>query len=245
MRKITMTMLAICFGIFAVNAQNLITNGDFETGELDPWAGFNNQVTTDDMTNSEVGNVNNGEGSLFQLVDVNPGETYTLDFDYRWVGADVGNYTMIFRIRDEDTGGADGVLEAITLNDTPDEWFNLNHTFTIPEGVTTIRILYYKVNGNRPFRADNVVLTQQTLSVNNLERFDFESYPNPVDNYLSIKASTQIDKIEVYNLLGKRVISESIKANQSQIETSSLSTGMYILKVFVSDNVGTYKLIKK
>jgi len=48
-------------------SQNIVINGDFETGNRAPWNDFNNQVLTDDITNSFVGNVNNGAGLLDRI----------------------------------------------------------------------------------------------------------------------------------------------------------------------------------
>ena len=59
-------------------SQNLIVNGNFETGVVSPWQGFKNHITTDNLTNSEVGNIENGDGSLFQVFNVISGETIKL-----------------------------------------------------------------------------------------------------------------------------------------------------------------------
>jgi len=68
----------------AIFSQNLITNGNFENGKNN-WNGYNNQVLNDDLINSNVGNINNGEGSLLQVFVMESGKTYNVAFDYRWV----------------------------------------------------------------------------------------------------------------------------------------------------------------
>ena len=136
-------------------AQNLIQNGNFQAGNLSPWLGFNNQILTDNLTNSSVGNVNNGEGSLYQTLNLIAGETYTVAFDYRWVSG-TGNYNMTVRAKDEN--GPDFYGEFV-LNATPDVWHNAVFTFSVPAENTDIRLVFYKINGNRPLRLDNVLLT--------------------------------------------------------------------------------------
>ena len=128
------------------------------------WSGFNNQVVTDDIISEPVGNVNNGEGSLFQVMTLNAEYTYNLSFDYRWVSGS-GNYNMNATIRDDDTPGPNGVISQVALDDTPDVWHDESFDFTVPAGVTNVRVLFYKPNGNRPFRLNNVVLEENVGQV--------------------------------------------------------------------------------
>lgn len=255
MRKITLLIVSIVFTTSFCFGQNLINNADFETGTpgdaVPSWSGFKNRIANDDIVPDQVGQIENGDGSLFQEITVTPGETYDVSLDYRWVGAGgAANANQTIRVKEVGNSSNNLTLTGATSSDgntldtTLDTWLSTSFSVTIPSGITGIRLLMFKGNGNKPINYDNVSVTQQTLSVKGLKKFDFETYPNPVENYLNIKAATKIDKIEIYNLLGNKVISKSINANQSQIQTSSLSTGMYILKAFIADNVGTYKLIK-
>lgn len=53
-------------------------------------------------------------------------------------------------------------------------------------------------------------------------------YPNPAKDYISIKSSKQITSIDLYDVLGKKVLSFSMK---SKIHVNNLPNGMYILKI--------------
>lgn len=139
-----------------VLAQNLISNGNFEDGKNN-WEGFNNQVLTDDFVNSKVGNVNNGEGSLLQRFSMNPETTYTVAFNYRWVRGN-GDYKMTVRVKAGDTD-----LEKVELNSAPDKWFTGSFSFTAPIDTDEARIVFYKVNGNRPLRIDNVIIIDESF----------------------------------------------------------------------------------
>lgn len=170
--------------------QGLIQNGNFATGDLTGWNGDNNQNLQDNLTNSRVGNANNGESSLFQNVILNPGTTYTLHFDYRWVGATGGNYTMNATVRNNDDNN---VIIQEPLNTTPDVWYSDSFTFTVPDDASDIRIQFYKTNGNRPFRLDNVVL----YATNYMENFDFVDgvVGNPVPSWGGFKNRIVVDDV--------------------------------------------------
>lgn len=69
-------------------------------------------------------------------------------------------------------------------------------------------------------------------------------YPNPVKNTLniSLNTATELQKVEVYNMLGKKVLSTTT----THLNTSSLSSGLYLLKITSTSNkVGVKKFVKK
>ena len=155
---ITYVLFFMFMSLNFVNAQNIVQNGDFETGDLTNWIGFNNQVVTDNLTSSFVGNANNGGASLRQDVPIAGSTDYTLTFDYRWVSGS-GNYNMTVRAKADSNGNDLGTL---VLSTTPDQWFSGSISFTTPASETDVRLMFFKANGNRPFRLDNVVLTADT-----------------------------------------------------------------------------------
>lgn len=135
-------------------SQNLIVNGNFETGVVSPWQGFKNHITTDNLTNSEVGNIENGDGSLYQVFNVISGESYQVVFNYRWVNA--GGTNMTVRIKDGVTGGSN--IAELDLQQTVNVWHNDSFNFTVPNNVSVVRLIFFKTNGNRPLRIDNVTV---------------------------------------------------------------------------------------
>ena len=70
-------------------------------------------------------------------------------------------------------------------------------------------------------------------------------YPNPTSNRLNISAAGTIKNAEIYNLLGKRVMSLNINNTSESIDVSNLSSGIYLIKYEVNNAVGTSKFIKK
>jgi hypothetical protein len=240
MKKITFLLILLISS--ASFGQNLVLNGDFETGDLTSWLGFNRQVLTDDITSSSVANINNGEGSLFQVVTVTPGETYNVSFEYRWVSGS-GNYEMTVRVRED---GTSNNLESFSLDMTPDVWHDAAFSFTVPTGITSVRLLFYKGNGNRPLRMDNASITlATTASVDDLAKFGFKSYPNPVNDIINFSSLNTIEKVEIFNLLGQKVTEKTdFKNNEEGINVATLKKGVYVVKVKIENSIGTYKIIK-
>lgn len=77
----------------------------------------------------------------------------------------------------------------------------------------------------------------------------FTISPNPTNGLLNINSGKAINgnvKIEVIDALGKVLISEDYKEfNQSTINLSSLSSGIYFVKISTGDNATTKKFIKE
>ncbi len=67
-------------------------------------------------------------------------------------------------------------------------------------------------------------------------------YPNPVNNELNLSIQ-EVDRIEIYDLLGKMILSEA--SDDSKVNVSSLQPGLYIVKIFTDNECFTEKFIKK
>jgi hypothetical protein len=61
-------------------------------------------------------------------------------------------------------------------------------------------------------------------------------FPNPTHQRLNVRSSSSIDQIEVYNLIGLRVLNKEITSTQIQLDVERLNRGMYIIKFFAEPN---------
>ena len=96
---------------------------------------------------------------------------------------------------------------------------------------------------------DNVVIklldsSGNTLSVKNLDVPQFVAYPNPIQNVLSVKGSTNVESLLIYDLMGRNVLSDSPNESEFNVNVSHLKKGVYMLKIKCGDNVITKKLVK-
>jgi len=80
------------------------------------------------------------------------------------------------------------------------------------------------------------------LGVSDTEAFAFSIYPNPVKDILTIDSQKAVEKIEVYDLSGKKAMEVT---GQKQVNMSSLAPGTYILRAVLGKTVETVKIIKK
>jgi hypothetical protein len=77
------------------------------------------------------------------------------------------------------------------------------------------------------------------IADNNLNNMSL--FPNPVNDVLFINSSNTIDRIEIYDLLGKLV---KTSYTQDQIDLRHLESGVYIVKLYNDNHITVKKIIK-
>ncbi len=84
-----------------------------------------------------------------------------------------------------------------------------------------------------------------SLSAESFTQDSFRHYPNPVKDVLNLSYTSEITSVEVYNLLGQKMLSKTFNATETAIDMSALADGAYIVNVTAGDTVKTIKVIKK
>jgi len=82
-----------------------------------------------------------------------------------------------------------------------------------------------------------------TLSTPGFESFNVEVYPNPASDRLFIKSKTPVQSVRIYSVLGKEFSATLL--NNEILDVSSLSSGLYVLKLNSETSEQTFKFIKK
>ncbi|CAI8361029.1 MAG: Alkaline elastase YaB [Flavobacterium sp. SCGC AAA160-P02] len=112
-----------------------------------------------------------------------------------------------------------------------------------------VKIRFVNVNGyGNSTYIDNIVITG-TLS-NDTEDFDdhFVLFPNPVEDRFTIRSKkVALQKVCIYNLLGREVLTIKTDDNQEiiQLNTGILSSGVYLVRLESELGVFYKKILKK
>jgi hypothetical protein len=80
--------------------------------------------------------------------------------------------------------------------------------------------------------------------VNRIEMQSLQVYPNPVKANLFIKSELPVEKVEIYDLQGKQIVTGKIE-NGQPINVSHLPKGVYLVKVYTDKGVAINKLLKE
>lgn len=148
---------------------------------------------------------------------------------------------------------ADATIEDIDVLGTNIVWYPtetdaLANTNAIAPGTQLVSgQTYYAIqtdNGCRSLSALAVTVTV-TLGNNTFDLNSFKAYPNPVKDVLNLSYSSEISSVEVYNMLGQKVMTKALNVTEGQIDMSNLNAGNYIVKVTADSLTKTLKVIKQ
>lgn len=149
---------------------------------------------------------------------------------------------------------------------TPDEMISLFLQWNAEDPVSNIEIARnnYHANtdntyaqGNRNPFIDNPYLATviwggpaaenrwENLSVEEFTQNSIKIYPNPVQTDEVFIESNQLILAEVYDVLGKKVLTQTISQNQKKLKISALSKGIYLVKLKSDKGSITKKLIRQ
>jgi hypothetical protein len=88
-------------------------------------------------------------------------------------------------------------------------------------------------------------LVPAALGIQNQNFQNLKLFPNPVSNFLNLSNDSEISEVNVFNLLGQKVISLKPNTLTSVVDMSNLLPSAYIVEVISAENKGTFKVIKK
>ncbi|WP_165732691.1 T9SS type A sorting domain-containing protein [Polaribacter sp. 20A6] len=80
-----------------------------------------------------------------------------------------------------------------------------------------------------------------TANVHSNQLEEVKMYPNPAEDQLFISSKETLNKVEIFNLLGKKVLSTT---NTKSIDVSSLTKSVYLVKISSDKGISTKKLVK-
>lgn len=96
---------------------------------------------------------------------------------------------------------------------------------------------------------ENVGITMQglTLSEDNIEVNDFKISPNPAKNNFTLElgAFNNNAVVEIYDVLGKKVLNRKINAIATNFDISRWNSGLYIIKISSEKSVVMKRFVKQ
>ncbi|MDD2799693.1 MAG: carbohydrate binding domain-containing protein [Bacteroidales bacterium] len=253
MKKFTFLVAAMAT-VVSLSAQNLLKNGSFETwtaGAPDSWtittpangaAEANTTLKMEGVTSLKaVGGT--GTYSIYQVVPVTPGKSYTLYMSYYIEGGDGTDARIWSNFKNgtayltdaemtaggllEKLKGPGGSAATFYFPDVKGAWQTYTVDFVAPAGVTDFNMEFRTYKTPAVVYWDDMKFGETgTLGITN-NKFDSRIFVNDgVLNLANVAAGTSV---EVFNSVGKRVNQGVTSSNKYDL--SKLSKGMYIVRV--------------
>ena len=132
---------------------------------------------------------------------------------------------------------------ALSINDVPQfsqyPFAFMDRPFEVLSGLD-----FYSASANNEMYIDDLVAGAGILSTENFQPEVFSVYPNPVKDILNINSKVAVDKVVIYDVLGKVVLQEVPGKISPSIDMSTLPSGVYVVKVTIDNNSKTVKILK-
>ncbi|MFC7358187.1 S8 family peptidase [Jejudonia soesokkakensis] len=88
----------------------------------------------------------------------------------------------------------------------------------------------------------------QALAIDEyLLRENFALYPNPFSTEVNFSFPENISKasVEIYNVLGEKILEKEISSVNNRIDTSAITSGVYIAKISSEGKSNSFKIVKQ
>ena len=141
--------------------------------------------------------------------------------------------------------------QAVSVAYEYDVWQELTFDFSAQSGATNFSRIVVQFNGENNFEVVKAYIDDlsygeaATAGVESNVLLGFSMYPNPASNRLNISATETIQNAEIYNILGKNVMSVNVNDTKVSLDISNLAAGIYIVKYNANDKIGSAKFIKQ
>lgn len=83
-----------------------------------------------------------------------------------------------------------------------------------------------------------------TLSIEDVTSANFKFYPNPVSTSKLNFTINKSTRIQIYDILGKLIITKTVKPSKNWLDISNLNKGIYLVKMTVNKQTTIKKLIR-
>ncbi len=158
---------------------------------------------------------------------------------------------------------------AYSWNYPEDEWFPVTILFELFEATNTAQwtmsvngvtlatqnletdavigaIDFFALDANNEYYVDDIFFDEIVLSntVNPILQ-NAQIYPNPVSDVLHIRTEENVDEVILYDLLGRRILSNTPITNAISLDMSGVDTGIYILEMRIDGDIKSTKVVKE
>ncbi|MCW5519138.1 T9SS type A sorting domain-containing protein [Aureitalea sp. L0-47] len=82
-------------------------------------------------------------------------------------------------------------------------------------------------------------------SITEQEENPIRVYPNPTNGSVTISGNLRATNLEVYNVLGARVMQLKLSSEQTQLDISDLPSGVYMFRLTSTDGSSVVKKVIK
>lgn len=142
--------------------------------------------------------------------------------------------------------GSCGALSAIDCDDDGATEVVVGHSKLVVSGLTpgqTVLLRLFGYNGSQGNFGISVY--SPSLSTVLLANSPIDVFPNPVNDFLNVRAPESFESLQILNWLGQELMNQSVNGTSAQINLAHLPTGTYLVRIHAKGQQQTLKIIKQ
>lgn len=239
------TLLAALIPDAGIDFQNIVIPAIMQIGETE---NFNITTETIDLfMNFDISDpagllelASAFEGAITEGVDIISKPQYVK----AWVKSNVADTITIAAFT---KNGSDYAQMGVTIVDNATSWTEVTVNLTDLNSMVPEKIGIIIIGGGMSsstttsFFVDDITVDKHVNSIISSTP-TFNIYPNPATDLVKIEMNGEYH-VNIYDITGKKVIEQANLQNVSEINTSSLKSGVYMLEVVQGEKMQTKKIV--
>lgn len=228
-------------------------------------------LTTEPITSVKFAGINNTspasttgtpghENFLSTMGTVNQGGSYLMELQGNTSGPYTNRFVVFIDWNQNGVLNDAGEVYEITellINSTGTDGKTVSQTLAVPADALlgTTRMRVKKIFGSTNFldpcagasfgQAEDYSISVGGLAVSDVKKSEVKVYPNPVVDIVNIEAADKVKSVQVYDLTGKVVASQTLNAVKNQVNLSKLTPGVYVVNIQTEKGTQSVKIVKK
>lgn len=141
-------------------------------------------------------------------------------------GTEISNFTELYQETIDANGGTR----------TPGTWKQKTVNLSAYSG-QNVHIAFRHFNCYDMFwlNIDDIEITSE-VGIANVDN-TVSVYPNPANSYINVNANSNISNVEIYTIAGQKVGDFTANSNNTSINTSNLTSGLYLMQIHTENGV--------
>ncbi|GEM_PF-6133590 len=103
----------------------------------------------------------------------------------------------------------------------------------------TMQAFAYNATTEAPITAGDL------SAIQDISKKEIQIYPNPAQNQINLQTDENIQKLNIYDMSGKLVLTQTHLSSGNSVDISGLGKGLYLIKILGNQKITSVKLVKQ
>ena len=128
---------------------------------------------------------------------------------------------------------------------SPDEYFSGHYLPMGVWGASTVEYEFFDMNDEDVFVKMTVVYSATLADIGDHDQASFRIYPNPAVNHVTFEAESRIQRVSIFDITGKQVLSVPADNLKAEVDVHMLQSGIYLVRIDTEKGVRVEKMHKR